>query len=92
MKTHAEIASKISPDATRRPADLVIQDCLLGKDPLCPQQQRGGGGLIITSRMIMDHIGGMATTNKDKAYNQDKWRCGWRHPFHGRPEVEVVLV
>ncbi|KAF9462880.1 hypothetical protein BDZ94DRAFT_654746 [Collybia nuda] len=92
MNTHAEISSKISPNATRRPADLVIQDCLLGADPLCPRQESGGGGLVITSRLIMDHIGGMATTNKYKAYNEDKWRCGWRHPFHGRPEVEVVVV
>lgn len=91
MHTHAEIASKLPPTAARRPADVVMQDCLLGADPLCPQRPEGGG-LVITSRMVMDHIGGMVTTNPTKALNDDKWRCGWRHPFHGRHQVEVVVV
>ncbi|KAF5383759.1 hypothetical protein D9615_003508 [Tricholomella constricta] len=91
MRTHAETASRLSPTTVRRPADLVMQDCLLGADPLCPQKPEGGG-LVITSRMVMDHIGGMATTNQNKAFNDDKWRCGWRHPFHGRRQVEVVVV
>ncbi|KAG6837344.1 hypothetical protein H0H93_010946 [Arthromyces matolae] len=89
MHTHAEIASKLPPTSIRRPADLVMQDCLLGADPLCA---RGDGKLVITSRLIMDHIGGMVTTNAYKALNDDKWRCGWRHAFHGYPNVEVVVV
>jgi hypothetical protein len=48
--------------------------------------------MIITSRLVMDHIGGMSSTNEEKAKNSDKWRCGWRHPFHGRTEVDVVVV
>lgn len=88
MHTHAEAASKLPPNTARRPADLIMQDCLLGTDPLCA----GRGGLVITSRLVMDHIGGMLTTNPNKALNSDKWRCGWRHPFHGRPQVEVVVV
>ncbi|KAG6910044.1 hypothetical protein DXG01_013768 [Tephrocybe rancida] len=89
MRTHAEIASKLPPASVRRPADLVMQDCLLGTDPLCTQE---AGKLVITSRLIMDHIGGMVTTNKNKALNSDKWRCGWRHPFHGNTQVEVVVI
>jgi hypothetical protein len=48
--------------------------------------------LIISSRMVLDHIGGMATTTEGKLWNNDKWRCGWRHPFHGQDGVEVVVV
>ena len=48
--------------------------------------------MIITSRLVLDHIGGMATTTVGKAGNSDKWRCGWRHPYHGADEVEVVVV
>ncbi|KAF8074998.1 hypothetical protein FPV67DRAFT_1407821 [Lyophyllum atratum] len=84
MRTHAEIASKLPPTAVRRPADLIMQDCLLGADPLCPQRPEGGG-LVITSRMVMDHIGGMVTTNANKALNDDKWRCGWRTPIPWTP-------
>lgn len=96
----------------RRPADLIIQDCLLGLDPLCPQpfshhkshaltekeaenqlmDGSGGGPLIITSRLVMNHIGGAASTTEGKVYEPGKWRCGWRHPFHGREEVDVVVV
>ncbi|KAF8892064.1 hypothetical protein BD779DRAFT_1437159 [Infundibulicybe gibba] len=86
-----DLHSKLSPNVARRPADLIIQDCLLGNDPLCPAKP-GEVGLVISSRLVMDHIGGMASTDRKKARNQDKWRCRWRHPFHGRPEVEVVLV
>jgi hypothetical protein len=48
--------------------------------------------MITTSRLVLDHIGGMATTTEGKAGNADKWRCGWRHPYHGADEVEVVVV
>ncbi|ORX40792.1 hypothetical protein BD324DRAFT_612126 [Kockovaella imperatae] len=50
------------------------------------------GNMIISSRLVLDHIGGMATTQHAKAFNSDKWRCGWRHPFEGDEQVEVVLV
>lgn len=90
MRTHAEIVTKIPPDVVRRPPDVVLQDCLLGKDPLCPRRP-DGVNLVITSRLVIDHIGGMASTTKDKPGNTDKWRCGWRHAFHGKPEVEVVV-
>jgi hypothetical protein len=49
-------------------------------------------GMIITSRLVLDHIGGMATTTEGKRLNSDRWRCGWRHPFHGFDGVEVVVV
>lgn len=48
--------------------------------------------MIITSRLVLDHIGGMTTTTEGKAGNTDKWRCGWRHPYHGADEVDVVVV
>ncbi|KAF9453546.1 hypothetical protein P691DRAFT_658366 [Macrolepiota fuliginosa MF-IS2] len=90
LRTHADISSKIPPNIPTRPADVVLQDCLLGHDPLCPPEHPGG--LIITSRLVMDHIGGMFSTNTQKAANSDKWRCGWRHAFHGMNEVDVVVV
>jgi hypothetical protein len=49
-------------------------------------------GMIISSRLVLDHIGGMATTTEGKRLNSDRWRCGWRHPFHGFDGVEVVVV
>ena len=53
---------------------------------------RGGPASCISSRIVLDHIGGMATTIEGKALNSDKWRCGWRHPFHGDDRVNVVVV
>lgn len=93
LKTHAEISSSLPPSVVRRPPDVVIQDCLLGRDAICPRRGPDGEGtMVITSRLVLDHIGGMASTNSNKAGNSDKWRCGWRHPFHGMDEVEVVVV
>ena len=70
-----------------------------GKGHVC---QRGDGrnnnvddefiGMIISSRLVLDHIGGMATTTEGKSLNSDRWRCDWRHPFHGFEGVEVVVV
>jgi hypothetical protein len=54
--------------------------------------ESGGGPLLITSRLVMDHIGGAASTALGRVYDEGKWRCGWRHPFHGREEVDVVVV
>ncbi|RXW20613.1 hypothetical protein EST38_g5221 [Candolleomyces aberdarensis] len=102
LHAHAEKQSKLPLGGNRRPPDLVLQDCLLGKDPLCaltrgdvcPDQNSkpSNCGLVITSRLVMDHIGGMYTTTVGKATNSDKWRCGWRHPFHGSKGVEVVVT
>ena len=50
------------------------------------------GNVVISSRLVLDHIGGMATTQQGKALNEDKWRCGWRHAFEGDEQVEVVVV
>jgi hypothetical protein len=90
-----------------RPADLIIQDCLLGLDPLCSKPkgtntdkngriddkiETGGGPLVITSKLVMKHIGSKASTAVGRVYEDGKWVCGWRHPFHGREEVVVVVV
>ncbi|KAH7927178.1 hypothetical protein BV22DRAFT_1007480 [Leucogyrophana mollusca] len=90
MRAHADIQSPLLA-LHRRPADIIIQDCLLGVDPLCPHNP-DGSSLVITSKLVMDHIGGNASTAQGRVYDMNKWRCGWRHPFHGRPEVEVVPV
>ncbi|KAJ7139228.1 hypothetical protein C8R44DRAFT_827923 [Mycena epipterygia] len=107
LKLHANTQSALPVDVRRRPADLIMQDCLLGIDPLCPRRAdvmnmhvdttsvlrvSPGGNLVITSRLIIDHIGAVASTTPGRAYGQDQWRCGWRHPFHGRDEVDVVVV
>ncbi|KAJ7501095.1 hypothetical protein B0H11DRAFT_1993593 [Mycena galericulata] len=116
LKLHANTESALPVDVVRRPADLIMQDCLLGTDPLCPRRTEvinlhatstfsttsastsvgvsspEGGNLVITSRLIIDHIGGVASTTPGRTYGNEKWRCGWRHPFHGRDEVDVVVV
>ncbi|KAJ7040029.1 hypothetical protein C8F04DRAFT_1084493 [Mycena alexandri] len=106
LKLHASTDSALPADVIRRPADLIMQDCLLGIDPLCPRRAEvmnmhaaphsapvaPGGNLVITSRLIIDHIGADASTTPGRQYGQDQWRCGWRHPFHGRDEVVVVVV
>ncbi|KIJ64275.1 hypothetical protein HYDPIDRAFT_175633 [Hydnomerulius pinastri MD-312] len=91
LRLHASMHSSLPPSLPRRPTDIIIQDCLLGADPLCPGAS-SGASMVITSRLVMDHIGGDASTAKGRKYDLDKWRCGWRHPFHGRPEVTVVPV
>lgn len=83
------------PDAYRPAPDQVVQECLLGRESSpCRKQDvpKGESRMIISSRLVLDHIGGMATTSQGKALNSDKWRCGWRHPFHGDELVEVVIV
>ena len=104
LRLHALTKSPFPAFMARRPADIVIQDCLLGVDPLCPtapsSKDRAEGiwivrkqpTMVITSRLVMDHIGGTASTAKGRIYDLNKWKCGWRHPFHGRPEVIVVPV
>ena len=104
LRLHALTGSPFPAFAVRRPADVIIQDCILGVDPLCPgaplSTDRADGiwiagrqpTVVITSRLVMDHIGGHASTAKGRMYDADKWRCGWRHPFHGRSEVIVVPV
>lgn len=94
LRTHAASKTVLPAGFPRRPPDVVIQDCLVGDDPSCPKGNPSENipAMVIPSRLMMDHIGGMASTNVHKAANSDKWRCGWRHPFHGRPEVEVVVV
>ncbi|KAF9022270.1 hypothetical protein BDZ89DRAFT_1070797 [Hymenopellis radicata] len=92
-----------NPVEWRKPPDVVMQECLLGVSGLCRgmlnvdglgRGMGGGddGGMIITSRLVLDHIGGMASTTLGKPGNTDKWRCGWRHAFHGKRGVEVVVV
>ncbi|KAJ7760679.1 hypothetical protein DFH07DRAFT_918607 [Mycena maculata] len=88
LKLYATTQSALPVDVLRRPADLIMQDCLLGTDPLFSP----GENLVITSRLIIDHIGAVSSTTPGRLYGQDQWRCGWRHPFHGRDEVDVVVV
>lgn len=116
LRVHASTDSPLPSQLPLRPADLIIQDCLLGLDPLCPSPQlsplnpiprladgyaaqlqptlqgQGGGPLVITSKLMMDHIGSADSTVPGRSYEEGKWRCGWRHPFHGRAEVDVVVV
>ncbi|KZP04625.1 hypothetical protein FIBSPDRAFT_767073, partial [Athelia psychrophila] len=118
LRAHASADSSLPAQLEPRPADLIIQDCLLGIDPLCPSprhpsslnsiprlfdgytpqshkpafQGQGGGPLVITSKLIMDHIGSSDSTMPGRSYEEGKWRCGWRHPFHGREEVDVIVV
>ncbi|KAJ7215347.1 hypothetical protein GGX14DRAFT_533957 [Mycena pura] len=106
LKIHAGIQPVLPVDVLHRPADLIMQDCLSGTDPLCPRRAEvinmhspatstrtlPGGNMLITSRLIIDHIGAVASTTPGRTYGRDQWRCGWRHPFHGMNEVEVVVV
>lgn len=91
MRVHALQHSPLPPSVQRRPADIIIQDCLWGTDLLCPYNSKEPS-LVISSRLVMDHIGGSASTIKGRVYPADRWRCGWRHPFHGFERVDVVPV
>ncbi|KAI6013341.1 hypothetical protein BKA83DRAFT_4360944 [Pisolithus microcarpus] len=99
LRIHASLNSPLPHGIPRRPPDVIIQDCLLGTDPLCPayntfmsNSNGGSSSLVITSRLVMDHIGSDKSTAAGRAYSPEKWRCGWRHPFHGLQEVVVVPV
>lgn len=100
LRIHASLNSPLPPNIPRRPPDIIIQDCLLGIDPFCPaynhptSSSNGGrsGNLVITSRLVMDHVGSDKSTAAGRVYSPEKWRCGWRHPFHGREEAVVVPV
>ncbi|TFK19657.1 hypothetical protein FA15DRAFT_674248 [Coprinopsis marcescibilis] len=102
LRTHADTHSKLPSGETPRAPDQIVQDCILGRDPFCryPNERvcpdlsgrLGECGLVITARQVMDHIGGMLTTNPNKSGNSDKWRCGWRHAYHGHHGVEVIPV
>ncbi|KAI6035699.1 hypothetical protein EDC04DRAFT_2897723 [Pisolithus marmoratus] len=97
LRIHASLNSPLPPGIPYRPPDIIIQDCLLGVDPLfpaynTPTSNSNGGSLVITSRLVMDHIGSDKSTAVGRVYSSEKWRCGWRHPFHGRQEVVVVPV
>ncbi|KAK7451750.1 hypothetical protein VKT23_012429 [Stygiomarasmius scandens] len=131
-------SNPVPPDFVKRPPDVVVQDCLLGLDPLCkralkpfsallsstngitdtsvflstmpPSVQTDLSNLIsqaedqsvfsstspptmlIPSRLLQDHLGGLLSTTPGKQGNVDKWRCGWRHAFHGRNDVGVLVV
>ncbi|KAG2124844.1 uncharacterized protein EDB93DRAFT_491446 [Suillus bovinus] len=91
MRIHALQHSPIPPSVQYRPADIIIQDCLWGRDLLCPHNSKEPV-LVITSRLVMDHIGGSASTMRGRVYPADRWKCGWRHPFHGLTQVDVVPV
>ncbi|KAG0694900.1 hypothetical protein DFH29DRAFT_957937 [Suillus ampliporus] len=91
LRAHALKHSPLPPSVPHRPADIVIQDCLFGTDLLCPHNAKEPT-LVISSRLVMDHIGGSASTMRGRVYAAEKWRCGWRHPFHGLMEVDVVPV
>ncbi|KAH8096861.1 hypothetical protein BXZ70DRAFT_944846 [Cristinia sonorae] len=93
LRTYSSLSTPLPPNIARRAPDLVVQDCILGRQfSLCERQRGVNGKTIISSRIVMDHIGGMATTTSGKGLNSDKWRCGWRHPFHGDEAVDVVVV
>jgi hypothetical protein len=90
LRAYSAIQSPIPEGVHRRAPDEVVQDCIMGRpNSLC---ERRTGKVVISSRLVLDHIGGMATTTDGKGLNRDKWRCGWRHAFHGDDAVEVVVV
>lgn len=68
------------------PPDVLLQACLSGALPFCPD-----AGWAISSRMLMGHRGWDLSTG-GRVYEQGKWACGWRHPQHGMKGVEVVAV
>ncbi|KAF9261554.1 hypothetical protein L218DRAFT_1078572 [Marasmius fiardii PR-910] len=139
LRTHAitfrDGKSPFPPSPDLRPPDVVMQDCLLGSDPLCARytkpirtlrpytesprtprkytkppltpstpeavkedlnnilrQSDPDVMMFIPSSLVMDHIGGMVSTTVGKRGNTDKWRCGWRHAFHGKRDVGVLVV
>ena len=93
LRTLSTVNSSLHPDVVRRFPDQIIHDCILGRQySFCQRHDAKQTKLIISSRLVLDHIGGMATTTPGKSGNTDKWRCGWRHAFHGDEMVDVVVV
>ncbi|KAI6143467.1 hypothetical protein BKA82DRAFT_4186247 [Pisolithus tinctorius] len=101
LRIHASLHSPLPPNIPRRPPDIIIQDCLLGIDPLCPaynpptssSNSGRSGNLVITSRLVMDHVGSDKSTAAGRVYSPEKWRL-WMAPSlsTGREEVVVVPV
>jgi hypothetical protein len=92
LRQYSALETPLPSSIRRRAPDQVIQDCIVGRWGSLCERERTGGKTVISSRIVLDHIGGMATTTKGKALNRDKWRCGWRHAFHGDEAVDVVVV
>lgn len=62
--------------------------------PPSPYPPRHPSRHLITSRLLMGHIGGALSTGGRK-YSEGKWACGWRHPDHGQGasgDVGVIVV
>ncbi|TFK23373.1 hypothetical protein FA15DRAFT_642618 [Coprinopsis marcescibilis] len=101
LRAHASVDSKL-PEGYARAPDVIIQDCVVGDDPFCATREDwvcpgwnggiSGCGAVITSRQIMDHIGGALSTRPGMAVNTWDWRCGWRNVKHGQSGLEVVPV
>lgn len=91
LREYSRKASRLPPGVHHRAPDQVVQDCLRGT-PGSVCERGDDQRILISSRIVMDHIGGMATTTEGKELNSDKWRCGWRHAWHGAGDVDVVVV
>jgi hypothetical protein len=68
------------------PADIVIQDCLLGKTAGCHVCK---DSLVISPHLIMRHAGYDSSTFEDRSYLPNAFQCHHRHPFEGDPSVVV---
>ncbi|KAI8813777.1 hypothetical protein BJ742DRAFT_787445 [Cladochytrium replicatum] len=74
----------MSPTYYEVPADLVMQRCVRGVLDECAQCK-----MVISPRLLMRHIGFNTSTWENRVYGEERWQCGWRHPFHG--EVDVIV-
>ncbi|KAI9259387.1 hypothetical protein BY458DRAFT_478839 [Sporodiniella umbellata] len=83
----AHLTSQLLLKYNDMPPDIIIQHCLLGKLFEC---SACSNSLITSKTLLMYHIGYNTSTSEDRFYKKDEFQCGWRHPFNGEPDVNVI--
>ncbi|KAI9595834.1 hypothetical protein BDF19DRAFT_440204 [Syncephalis fuscata] len=76
-----------NPDFAVIPPDVLLQDCLLGRNPLCSFCNRT---LTISRTILMQHLGYNTSTSNVRSYGKEMYQCGWRHPFNGDPDILTI--
>ncbi|KAI8048803.1 hypothetical protein BDF22DRAFT_726781 [Syncephalis plumigaleata] len=77
----------VNTDYNQVPPDVLLQDCLLGRIPLCSYCKNT---MIISRVILMRHLGYNTSTSNYRTYGKEMYQCGWRHPFNGDPDLLTV--
>ncbi|KAF8945372.1 hypothetical protein BGZ47_002788 [Haplosporangium gracile] len=66
--------------------DQALQNCMLGQHDYCSSC---AGTMVISKTLLQRHLGHNASTSGG-VYSPEAYQCGWRHPFHGDPNIHVL--